>query len=330
MNYIIFFLHISLIVTSIIYEDKDENIYPKFNIQIEETFNKSSLIKDKNKKDFNDKKTSEDIINEMGFGWNLGNTLDAYKTVLNQGLKSETYWNNPLTTEEIIKGLANKGIKTIRIPVTWHNHLIDYNYTIDPEWMSRVKTVVDWSINQGLYVILNTHHDYYANYTNDTMPYGKGYYPLVKDKEESEKFIYNIWKQITEAFNNGYDHHLIFEPLNEPHLHGSEYAWKYIKGNKICEEAVSTLNEYIQIIVKTIRESGGNNEKRFILICPLMTDYMTAINSDFIFPSDKNYNPTNNKYILSVHSYSPSDFAGSNHPESTVYKEELYLENLVQ
>ena len=324
---IIFHFNINYIFSSIIYEDKDGNSYPSFNTQIEEMFNKSVIIKDTKKIDFNDKITSEDIINEMGFGWNLGNTLDAHRPVLNQGLNSETYWGNPFTTEEIIKGISEKGVMTIRIPVTWHNHIIDLNYTIDPEWMKRVKTIVDWSINQKLYVILNCHHDYYQNYTNVSIPYGKGYYPLKKDKEESEKFLYNIWKQITEAFNNGYDHHLIFEPLNEPHLEGSDYSWKYVKGNELCEDAVSTLNEYMNVILKTIRESGGNNQKRFILICPLMASTKTALNSDFIFPSDKNYNPNNNKLILSVHSYTPSDFADSSKPEEKTYKDDY---NIIQ
>ena len=325
INFTILLLHINLILNSIIYED-DGNNYPIFNIKIEETFDKTNLVKDMEKVEFNNKITSEKIVNEMGFGWNLGNTLDAHKVgVLNQGLNSEISWSNPYTTEEMIKGLSDKGVKTIRIPVTWHNHLIDYYYTIDPEWMKRVKTIVDWSIKHKLYVILNSHHDYYANYTNESMSYGKGYYPLKKDKIESEKFLYNIWKQIAEAFNNGYDHHLIFEPLNEPHLEGSDYAWKYVRGNSLCEEAVSTLNEYIQLIVKTIRESGGNNEKRFLLICPLMASTSAAINSDFIFPSDKKYNPYNNKMILSVHSYTPSDFAGSKNPNLTEYKEEYNI-----
>ena len=315
-------LNINFVITSILYED-DDNGYTIFNLKIDETFNRTTITKDTNKVSFNDSKTSKDIINEMGFGWNLGNTLDAHKKVLNQGLNSEIYWNNPFTTEEIIQGLSQKGIRTIRIPVTWHNHLIDLNYTIDPEWMKRVKTIVDWSIKHNLYVILNSHHDY-ANYTEGEISYGQGFYTLYKDKKESEKFIYNIWKQITEAFNNGYDHHLIFEALNEPHLEGTDYSWKYIKGVKFCEEAVSSLNEYMNLIVKTIRESGGNNEKRFIMICPLMASVSAAINSDFIFPNDKKYNPNNNKLILSVHSYSPSDFAGSN-IEIINYKEEYNI-----
>ena len=46
------------------------------------------------------------------------------------------------TTQEMILAIVKKGFKSIRIPVTWHNHLIDEKYTIDPEWMKRVKEVV--------------------------------------------------------------------------------------------------------------------------------------------------------------------------------------------
>ena len=108
--YLLFFIQINVIFTSVIYEDIDGNGYPTFILKIEETFNKSVIIKDTKKVAFNDKKTSEDIINEMGFGWNLGNTLDAHRPVLNQGLKSETYWGNPYTTEEMIKGISEKGV----------------------------------------------------------------------------------------------------------------------------------------------------------------------------------------------------------------------------
>ena len=36
--------------------------------------------------------TADDIIEEMGLGWNLWNTLDAFNNTQNQGLSSETAW----------------------------------------------------------------------------------------------------------------------------------------------------------------------------------------------------------------------------------------------
>ena len=180
-----------------------------------------------------------------------------------QGIQSETSWGNSETTEAMIKGLAERGFKTLRIPVTWHNHLVDIDYTIDPKWMKRVKQIVQWGIKYGLYVILNIHHDNFAyNQEEDNyLTYGRGFYPNLRNIKESEKFIYNVWSQIATAFNNGFDHHLIFEGLNEPRLTGTPYEWWYKEGEPMCEEAAEVLNEYMRLIVKTIRETGGNGFK---------------------------------------------------------------------
>ena len=288
--FMLLFLGIVAIMSSLfIFTSKEK----KFHITPKDYFNKEGLIEDKKKVDFDNSITSEQLVNEMGFGWNLGNTLDA-SNKNQEGLESETSWENPLTTEEMIKEVIKKGFKTIRLPTTWHNHFIDSNYTIDPKWMERVKTIVDWAINNGLYVILNIHHDN-AQYSKDPINYGEGYYPAFKDIEESEKFIYNVWRQIAIAFNNGYDHHLIFEGLNEPRLIGNEYEWNYNQTDKNSSDAVEILNEYMRLIVKAIRESGGNNEKRFVMITPLAAGYSFAANSPIIFPDDSKYNKKNKK-----------------------------------
>ena len=265
--------------------------------------------------------TSEDIVQEMGFGWNLGNTLDAFdyanRSYHDEGIISETSWGNIETNEDIIDELVRKGFKAVRIPVTWHNHLIDKNYTIDPKWMWRVKTIVDWCIYKGLYVILNTHHDQ-AKHRDISIEYAEGYYPLNKDMIESEKFLYNIWRQIAIAFNNGYDHHLIFEGLNEPRMADLEHEWSYDENDSNCKEAADVLNEYNRLILYAIRTTAGNNAYRFIMITPLAASYDYAVNSNFIIPNDKKYNPTNNKIIVSVHMYSPYEF--SMNPDMTIDK----------
>ena len=275
----------------------------------EELFDKDNLVIDEGEKPLRPNLVAADIVNEMGFGWNLGNTLDAANG-LNHDVDSETCWGNPKTTKEMIVTLKEKGFKTIRLPTTWRNHIIDKKYTIDPNWMKRVKEIVDWCIDAGLYVILNDHHDNADLIEDESIPYGSGYFPLLKDLEESERFLYNVWKQITIAFNNGYDHHLIFEGLNEPRLKGHKNEWSFKKEDPTCEEACSVLNKYMELIVKTIRESGGNNERRFIMITPLSAGYESAVKSDVVFPNDKKYNSIN-KFILSVHMYQPYDFTMS-------------------
>ena len=106
----------------------------------------------------NDNKGTKDyeatqIVEQMQFGWNLGNTLDATGGSWARGLSTETAWGQPKTTKPMIDGLAKSGIKTIRIPISWHDHVIDKNYTIDPAWMARVKQIVDWAYENELFII---------------------------------------------------------------------------------------------------------------------------------------------------------------------------------
>ncbi len=128
------------------------------------TFNKEIAIKDTKSKVFTEIK-ARDAVHEMKAGWNLGNTLDAtgYTPTGSLGskadLSSEISWSQPYTTKAMIDGLAASGIKTLRIPISWSRHIIDPDYTIDPAWMSRVKEIVDWALEDGLYVIINIHHD---------------------------------------------------------------------------------------------------------------------------------------------------------------------------
>ena len=133
----------------------------------------------------------------MGFGWNLGNTLDAvnFDDPYSNDIISEYRWGQPKTTEEIIQLYKNRGLKSFRISVTWHNHLIDEKYTIDSQWMASVKEIVDWGLKNGFVVILNSHHDG-AKVTDQPIKHRFGYYTANVDRAESERFIYNIWSQI--------------------------------------------------------------------------------------------------------------------------------------
>lgn len=248
-------------------------------------------------------KTSVQIVADMGFGWNLGNTLDAYASSLNAGLSTENAWGMPTTTQEMIKDLKQKGIKTIRIPISWHNHLKDRNYTIDRKWMERVKTIVDWAIAEDMYVVINCHHDnsLSANICN----YGNGYYPTKKCSDESKRFLYNIWSQIVIAFNNGYDEHLIFETMNEPRLAALSNEWWFNEGDSSGTAAIKMINEYNQLILDVIRASGGNNAERVVMFPSYAANPQLAMYSAFKVPNDT----VKNKLALSAHMYTPYDFA---------------------
>ncbi|MBQ4497305.1 MAG: glycoside hydrolase family 5 protein, partial [Spirochaetaceae bacterium] len=252
------------------------------------------------------------IVKNMKFGWNLGNTLDATAggdpangwagANKSLGIKTETNWGKPETTQAMIKGLKASGISTIRLPISWHDH-IDSNYNIDSAWMNRVKTIVDWAMDEELYVIINIHHDNVgANALKKNSH--KGFCPAPKCKEESERYLAKIWQQVAAAFNNGYDEHLIFEVMNEPRLPGDPHEWNWEASCKTCNEAMECINGYNQLCVDTIRATGGNNATRLLMIPSYVAAPGAAISPKFKMPQD----PAN-CLALSVHMYTPYDFA---------------------
>ena len=64
--------------------------------------------------------SAKELVAEMTAGWNLGNTLEATG---GEGLSSETSWGNPKITKELIDTVCEKGFDSIRIPITWGNHV---------------------------------------------------------------------------------------------------------------------------------------------------------------------------------------------------------------
>ena len=252
---------------------------------------------------FNESISSKDFVKEMAYGVNLGNYFDSWGS-LTDGLGVCLDWGQPLTTQDMIKALGSSAAKTIRIPVTWFNHIIDDKYTIDPQWMKMVKEVVDWAYSEGYYVILNTHHDVHDKMTSP-LKYHEGYILRNNqaDIEESEAFLKAVWKQICAAFNNSYNEHLIFETLNEPRNtdHTSTH-WDCLKGCPECESQIELTNRFNQLCLDTIRASGGNNAKRFVMIPNTADSHRSALDdNDFKMPDDSSF--ANDKLILTLHHY---------------------------
>ena len=330
MNTLLLLFFIIISIKSQLYPTLLESSSDEFQIEFIDLFDHSTLIRDTEKSYFNLSLKAAELVDKMGMGYDLSNTLDAHiakDTQYDQGLSSETCWGNPYTTEEMIDSYISKGFKSLRIPVTWHNHIIDNDYTIDPKWMQRVKTVVDWAYSKGLYVILNTHHDD-AQYAEGNITHLSGYYLLKKDRVESERFIYNIWRQITIAFNNGYGERLIFESLNEPRLVGINQEWWCPQDDKTCIEANEVLEEYNRLALKTVRLSGGNNLVRFMMFPTMGASYDNYAKFNFKLPEDKEFNINNDKILLSLHMYLPYNFALNEDKTYNTFTEEYQKELL--
>ena len=168
---------------------------------VKDVVTKGEMVKTENKhKDMEDM-IAKDIVKEMRIGWNLGNTFDSWRDdlkITDLPYRFETAWGNPETTQELIDTVIDQGFNVIRIPVTWKNHIREApEYRIEEQWMQRVKEVVDYAYNRGVYVIINMHHE----------DWNEPYY----DNEEAAAAIMRaVWTQIAEVFQD-YDEHLIFE-----------------------------------------------------------------------------------------------------------------------
>ena len=225
----------------------------------------------------------------MKLGWNLGNTLDA---IGGEGLDTETSWGQPFVTKDQIEFIKKSGFTTIRIPVSWSNH-VDADNRIDPEWMSRVKEIVDYAHDSGLYIIINSHHDC------------DSYYPTEEKFEKSSKYLKDIWTQIADTFAD-YDKSLIFESMNEPRLKDTSIEWWFQSSDKTGTAAIETIVKLNQVFVDTVRENGkGNNGTRFLMVPSYAASTDFALHDSFVMPNDK----VDGKLIVSIHAYTPYDFA---------------------
>lgn len=236
-----------------------------------------------------------DFIKELYLGWNLGNTFDAADVgniSAEHEMDYEKAWCGDFTKIENIAAVKAAGFKTIRIPVSWHNH-VDENDRISRAWLTRVKEVVDWCLDMDLYVIVNTHHDNAEDF----------YYPDTAHMERSKQYLTAVWSQIAETFKD-YDEHLILESLNEPRLVGTDYEWWIDRNNAQCKDAVACINTLNQLFVDTVRASGGTNATRWLLVPGYAASPDGALNPDFAMPNDPQ-----NRVILSVHAYRPYNFA---------------------
>ena len=215
-----------------------------------------------------DFETATEAVAHMGVGWNLGNTLDSHDGNLNKEftgwLSRETYWSEPPTTPRVIKMMKNAGFNVIRVPVTWYPDM-DADGNVSADWMKRVHDVVDMVINEGMYCLLNVHHD-----TGTT----KGAW-LIADIEDYQtkknKFEY-LWQQIANEFIN-YGEKLLFEGYNE--MLDPYNSWGFASYNttdkyneNVATSAYNAINAYAQSFVNAVRGTGGNNLQRN-LVCSI-------------------------------------------------------------
>jgi len=237
------------------------------------------------------------FVANMGVGWNLGNTLDAKGA-------DETVWGNPYTTKEMIDAIKAKGFQTLRVPVTWQFHMGGApDYTIEEDWLDRVEQVVNYGLDNDMYVIVNIHHD------------EEWIIPKYSEVDAVKDQLGKVWTQIATRFK-GYNNHLLFETLNEPRLTGSANEW--IGGTA---EGRDCINQFHQVAVAAIRNTGENNMDRYIMISTYAASSINVAMDDFILPNSTNL-------IVSIHNYFPYELClGENGKDWGTDSDKMELDN---
>ena len=224
------------------------------------------------------KSTAMEIVDEMGIGWNLANTFDCFDNNAKFQNPDDliTLWGNQIPKKELFVKIKKSGFKTIRIPITWIGFM-DSSDNVSSEWMKRIKEVVDWILSLNMFCIINVHHD------------GANGNWLSEGLISKEKYV-KLWSQIAEEFKI-YDEHLIFESMNDV---------TYNIGYNFDFETFGILT---QSFVDAVRNSGGNNIYRLLLISGAKADLELTSTSEFKIPVDPY-----NKFAISIHYYYPTTF----------------------
>ena len=217
--------------------------------------------------------TAQEIAAKISLGWNIGNTLEA--------IGGETAWGNPMVTKELIDLVKANGFDAIRIPCSWNQYLEDEtNARLKESWLNRVKEVVQYCVDNDMYVILNIHWDggWLENNVNEAS----------KEQVNAKQKAY--WEQIAIHLRD-FDEHLLFGSANEPHVETA------------AEMAV--LNSYHQTFIDAVRATGGKNAYRTLVVQGPSTDFEKTYNLMNTLPTDT----ATDRLMTEVHFYTPYQFA---------------------
>ena len=235
----------------------------------------------------------------MGVGWNLGNTLDSNSGDVNNlwiekytdgsPTAYETAWGQPVTTRALLHMFQEAGFRSIRVPVTWYPHM-DEEGKVDAAWMDRVQEVVDYVMDEGLYCILNVHHDT-GEANTAWLRADRTIYNNTRERYGS------LWTQIATRFAS-YGPKLVFESFNE--MLDANSTW-----NASTSEAHEVINLYNASFVTAVRATGGNNAQRNLILNTYSAGTQPQALNDFKLPQDS----VEGHLMAEVHSYAPFHFA---------------------
>ena len=211
---------------------------------------------------------------KMKLGINVGNQMEATNCPQLELTQRETCWGHPKVSEAYIQLVKDRGFDAIRLPVSWDQYADQTTGKISDFWLNRVKEVVQYAVDNGLYVMVNIHWDggwlersFHEAAESETKK------EAVKAKQKA------YWEQIATHLRE-FDEHVMFASANEPDTSNDN------ESASVIASRVAVLDEYHQTFVDAVRSTGGKNAYRVLIIQAPKTDIDLATNNWFVMPSD--------------------------------------------
>jgi len=228
--------------------------------------------------------TATQLIAQIKLGINFGNTLEL------KGINADP-------TEANIKFIKQMGFNAVRIPCApdYVGKAKDSPVSkIDPAYLAKVKQVVQWCVENDMYVFVNIHWDggwleskELSDFkTPETKRQSHNYDPLSLRKDTVNAKQKALWQQMATSLRD-FDEHLMFASANEPNA------------ESVAEMKI--LLTYHKTFIDAVRSTGGRNTYRTLIIQG-HTDYISPDN--FAAFND----PTPNRLVFEWHTYTPSSF----------------------
>lgn len=215
--------------------------------------------------------TAVQLAAKFKLGWNIGNTMEA--------TGGETGWGNPLITENYVKFVKQNGFTAIRIPCDWNQYANATTAQIQTVWLNRVKQVVQYCVNNDMYVLLNIHWD--GGWLENNVTEAQ--------KEANNAKQKAFWEQIATTMRD-FDEHLMFASANEPNVENATQ--------------MAVLTSYHQTFIDAVRSTGGKNAYRTLVIQGPSTDITKTNQLMTTLPTDT----ATNRMMAEVHFYTPYQF----------------------
>ena len=224
--------------------------------------------------------TAVQLAAKIKLGWNIGNTLEA--------TGGETAWGNPKVTKALIDAVKAAGFNAVRIPCSWNQNLENAaTAKIKTDWLNRVKEVVQYCVDNDMYVVVNIHWD--GGWLENNITEAK--------KAENNAKQKAFWEQIATHLR-GFDEHLLFAGANEPAVEDAAQ--------------MAVLTSYHQTFIDAVRSTGGKNIYRTLVVQGPTTDIEKTNKLMTVLPTDSAVN----RMMVEVHYYAPWNFGGLTKDES--------------